>query len=432
MSVELFDLLYLAAGLGALLAAVLPRPLERRPFSMPLVFVGLGLLLFVLPLPLPRPDPVTHRALLEHATEAVVIISLMGAGLALNRPVGLRRWSTTWRLLGVAMPLTVAGVAAVVIALLGWPVAAALLVGAVLAPTDPVLASDVQVAEPTDEHEDEDEVRFSLTSEAGLNDGLAFPIVYAAIALAGAAGGSWVAEWAIEAVAYKIAIGLGAGLVVGRVLAWGLFGVRRESMRLSEHSDGFVAVAVTFLAYGATELLRGYGFLAVFVAACVIRAAERTHGYHRVLHSFVEQIERLLTSWLLLVLGGAVIVLGGITWTALAVALALVLVVRPLAGLVALIGTPPGWRERVAISFFGIRGMGSLYYLSYALGAGVSFGVGAEHLWRVVAATVVVSVVVHGIAATPVMRRLDLLRHERVRERGIAEPGPRDVAAERL
>ncbi len=432
MSVDLFDLLYLAAGAGALLAAVLPRPLARRPFSMPLVFLGLGLLLFTLPLPLPRPDPVTHRELLEHTTECVVIISLMGAGLAINRPFAFARWSTTWRLLGIAMPLTVAGVAAIVMAVLGWPLAAALLVGAVLAPTDPVLASDVQVAEPTDKHEDEDEVRFSLTSEAGLNDGLAFPFVYAAIALAGVGGGGWVGEWALESVAYKIAVGVGGGLVVGRVLAYWLFRVRRESLRLSEHSDGFVAVAVTFLAYGLTEIAQGYGFIAVFVAACVIRAAERTHGYHGVLHSFVEQVERLLTSWLLLVLGGVVVVLGGLSWRAVAVALALVLVVRPAAGLISLARSSPGWRERVAISFFGIRGMGSLYYLAYALGAGVSFGVPAEQLWTVVAASVAVSVAVHGISSTPVMRRLDLVRTARVRARGVADPGPRDVAGERV
>ena len=116
-----------------------------------------------------------HRALVEHATEICVLISLMGAGLAINRPFGRRNWSSTWRLLGWTLPLTVVGVAAAAYGLLGWPLAAALLLGAVLAPTDPVLASDVQVGEPVDSEKADDEVRFTLTSEAGLNDGLAFP-----------------------------------------------------------------------------------------------------------------------------------------------------------------------------------------------------------------------------------------------------------------
>ncbi len=434
MSVS-FDFVYLLAGIGALLAAVLPGALHRRAISAPLVFLGLGLALFALPLPLDLPpiDPVSHRALIEHVAETVVIISLMGAGLALNRPVGWRRWAATWRLLGIAMPLTVAGVAALTLAVLGWPLEAAILVGAVLAPTDPVLASDVQVGEPSDDEADEDEVRFSLTSEAGLNDGLAFPLVYAAIAVAATGpGGSWFASWFLDDLVYKVAVGVGGGLTVGRVLAWWLFGVRRPTARLSEHSDGFVAVAVTFLAYGVTELLHGYGFIAVFVAACAIRSAERQHGYHRVLHGFVEQIERLLVAWLLLLLGGAVVTLGGFSWPALVIALGLIFVVRPLAAMLSLLGAPAGWRERVAISFFGIRGIGSLYYVAYALGAVASFGVDSSEVWRVVAATVVASVVIHGLTATPIMRRLDLLRRERVIGRGVDDPGPTELAAERL
>src|SRR3954451_5466959 len=158
-----------------------------------MVLVVVGLLLALTPLPDGMPlDPQANRATIEHVTELAVLVALMGVGLALDRPLQLRRraswarWSTTWRLLGIAMPLSIAGVA-----LLGWaaglPVAAAVLLGAVLAPTDPVLASDVQVAGPQIgdlEVDESDELRFTLTSEAGLNDGLAFPFVYAAILLA--------------------------------------------------------------------------------------------------------------------------------------------------------------------------------------------------------------------------------------------------------
>lgn len=205
-------------------------------------------------------------------------------------------------------------------------------------------------------------------------------------------------------------------------------------MRLSEHSEGFVALAATFLAYGATELVHGYGFLAVFVTACRIRAAERTNGYHGVLHDFVEQLERLLTA-VLLFLVGAFVAQGGLaplSWQGAAVAVLLLLVVRPLAGWVAQFGAAAGPRERVVTAFFGIRGIGSLFYLAYAL-ASHDFGVPPEVLWAVVTFTVVASVVLHGVSATPVISRLDRLRLLRARANGAGpDPDDHEVAGERL
>ncbi|MFI7611901.1 cation:proton antiporter [Nonomuraea terrae] len=404
------DLLLALGGGAALLAAILPDVLEGRPLSLPLVYLLAGVVLFSLPLGLPRPDPIAHRAVLEHITELCVVISLMGAGLAINRRVGLRRWSTTWRLLGVAMPLTVAGVTAAA-GLAGWPIAAALLLGAVLAPTDPVLASDVHVGEPVDAENADDEVRFALTSEAGLNDGLAFPIVYAAIGVAVAGGTAWAGEWALVDVLYRTAAGIVAGLVIGRLLGRLFFRATAGGLRLSERRDGFVALAATFLAYGVTELAQGYGFVAVFVTACTIRRAEFGHGYNNVLHGFVDQVERLFTAWLLLLLGGFVATggLAALTWRGAAVGIALLLVIRPLAGWLSQWRGPAGPKERLVISFFGIRGVGSLFYLAYALGH-TDFGVPAQELWAVTGFTVVASVVLHGVTATPAMTRLDAVR----------------------
>ncbi len=167
-------MLYAAAGVAALLAALLPRLLSGAPTSMPMVFLGAGILGFALMDDLPAPDPIAHQAVAEHITELTVIVSLMGAGLALDRPFGRRRWSTTWRLLGLTMPMTVIAVAVLGSWFLGLGAAAAILLAAALAPTDPVLANEVQVGEPTEEEGKEDETRFGLTSEAGLNDGLAF------------------------------------------------------------------------------------------------------------------------------------------------------------------------------------------------------------------------------------------------------------------
>ncbi|MEU4402924.1 cation:proton antiporter [Streptosporangium sp. NPDC023963] len=405
------DLIFAVAGVAALLAATLPRLLNRRPFSLPLACLLGGLLLYALPLELPDPDPVAHRALVEHATEICVLISLMGAGLAINRPFGRRDWSSTWRLLGWTLPLTVLAVAAAAYGLLGWPLAAALLLGAVLAPTDPVLASDVQVGEPVDSEKADDEVRFTLTSEAGLNDGLAFPLVYAAITLAVAGGVGWIAEWTLVDLLYRCAAGVVCGLLIGKGLGRLFFRAQKSDLRLAEHRDGFVALAATFLAYGLTELLHGYGFIAVFVTACTIRAAERSHGYNGVLHGFIEQIERLFTAWLIVLLGGFVAMggLSALTWQGAAVGLLLLLVIRPLTGWLAELGGRAGPRERVATAFFGIRGIGSLFYLAYALGQ-ADFGVPAEELWAVVAFTVLASLGIHGISASPVMNRLDRLR----------------------
>lgn len=423
---SLGPLIFVLAGLGALAAAVFPAPLSRLPLSLPVIFFLGGLVIFGLPLGLPAPDPIEHRVFVEHAAEVVVIISLMGAGLALDRPVGWRRWGTTWRLLAIAMPLTIAGVAFLGWALAALPIAAALLLGAALAPTDPVLASDVQVGEPSEHEDSEDEVRFSLTSEAGLNDALAFPFVYAAIGLAVVGGSGWVGGWVLDDLLFKGSVGLGGGLLVGWFAGWLFFTSRWSSAGLVERSEGFVAIAVTLLAYGVVELAGGYGFLSVFVAGCAVRNAERDHEYHQVLHTFVEQVERLLAAWLLLFLGGAVAtgILGSLTWSGVAVGLALVFLIRPAVAWLAQLGSRAGRRERYAIAFFGVRGVGSIYYLAYAAGQA---DLPVHELWAIVAFTIAVSIFVHGVSATPVMQWLDRIRIRRAASHAEPSVAPPDV-----
>lgn len=409
------DAVYAALGVGALAAGVVPRIVFKRPLSMPMVFLAAGALVAALPLPVPVVDPVRDRLWVEHVTEVCVIVALMGAGLAINRPFGLRAWAGPWRLLGITMPLTVAGTTLAAVLLLDWPFALALLLAAVLSPTDPVLAAEVRVGEPTDAEQDEDEVRFTLTSEAGLNDGLAFPFVLAALAAASAAAAGrpfeWIGGWLLTDLLGRAAVGVLTGLAIGLLLGRMFFRARVSALRLSEHMEGFVALGATFVSYGVAELLHGYGFLAVFVTACAIRSAERSHGYHKVLHEFTEQVERLLTAFLLFLLGGYLATggLGALDWPGALVAVLLVLVIRPVTGWVAQLGFRAGTRERLVTSAFGIRGIGSLYYLAYALGQG-AFSAHAEELWSVVAFTVLASVMLHGTAATPVISRLDRLR----------------------
>lgn len=409
------DLVYLVAGGCLLLAVVLPELLDRWAVSAPMVLVGVGLVIGLTPLPDGMPlDPQANRATIEHVTELAVLVALMGVGLALDRPLQVRRlaswrrWGATWRLLGIAMPLTI-GAVAVLAWLLGASPAVALLLGAALAPTDPVLASDVQVAGPqTGDHEvdEDDEVRFTLTSEAGLNDGLAFPFVYAAILLAteGAVSG-WALEWVGWYLLGKVALGVLAGIVVGRALAWAAFRSSSRSLRLAERGESLVALAALVSAYGVAEVAGGYGFLAVFTCAMTFRSAERAHDYHAAMHQVTERLERLLTLFVLLVLGIALTrgLLGELDWTGVAVAVALVLLVRPLAGLLALRGRlTPG--ERGAVAFFGVRGIGSIYYLAYA--GGHAEALTADWLWSTVSFTIVLSVLVHGALAAPVMSRL--------------------------
>lgn len=395
------------AGLGVvvLLVAWLPLALRRLPLSLAIVCVGIGLVVFGSGAVAFRPNPLRYSTLTEHLAEIVVIISLMGAGLKLDRPISFKGWSTTWRLLGITMPLTIAGAALMGVYGLGLGLGSALLLGAVLAPTDPVLASDVQVGPPgTGE---EGEVRFGLTSEAGLNDGLAFPFIHLAIAisLSGVADPALLKDWILVDVLWRIVAGVAVGWGMGRVFGWLTF--RVPHARLSGTGDGLVALGVTFVSYGVTETLHGYGFLAVFVCALTLRAAERDHEFHEAMHDFAEQIERVLMMFVLVLFGGAVAsgLLGPLTWTDAAFGLALLFVVRPLAGWIGLIGRRYRKRDKALLGFLGIRGIGSFYYLAYGLNHGEYEG--WARLWAITGFIVLCSVLLHGITATPLMSWLD-------------------------
>jgi len=436
--------IYLLSGTALLLAVVLPALLHRFAISPALVLLAVGALLGLTPLVdglgLDVADLEGDRVVIEHVTELTVLTALMGVGLAIDRPLDLRRaaswrrWSATWRLLAVAMPLCVAGVALLGWAALGLGPAAALLLGAALSPTDPVLASDVQVGGPgssiaDDAPDGEDpttvtesgEVRFALTSEAGLNDGLAFPFVH--LALLVAAGGPLLGgavEWVGVYLVGEIVIGVVVGLVVGRGLGMLAFRARARSLRLAEQGEPLLALAALLATYGAAELLQGYGFIAVFVCGMALRSAEHRHDYHRDMHQVISRLERLLTLLVLLVLGVSLStgLLAALDWRGVLVAVALTFVVRPLAAWVSLAVAPReephagglNRRSRHAVAFFGVRGVGSLFYLAWATGEPEAAGLGGPDviawLWATVAFTIALSVVVHGVASTPVMQRL--------------------------
>ncbi|KAB0675838.1 cation:proton antiporter [Aureimonas leprariae] len=395
-------------GTGFLIALVawLPLALKRLPLSLPIVCVLIGMAVFYPAAVTFKPLPLTFPQVAERFTEFVVIIALMGAGLKIDREFAFRRWSITWRLLGITMPLGIAAIAGLAAWLVGLPWPVALLLGAALAPTDPVLAADVQVGPP--KSGEEDEVRFGLTSEAGLNDGLAFPFVWLAIALGtvAAEGKPWFTEWLTLNVFWEIGVGVFCGWLVGRAFGWVTFHIPAET-KLAQTGDGLIALAATFVSYGLSEIVHCYGFLAVFVTALTIRGSHRDHDFQRDMHDVTEQIERLAMMVLLVLFGGALVsgLLGPLRWTdALLVGLVL-LVVRPLTGVVGLLGIDASRSEKLTLAFFGIRGVGSFYYLAFGLNhMPVENG---ERLWAIVGLVVLVSVLLHGLTVTPVMRLLD-------------------------
>lgn len=445
------NVVYLIAGLCLLLAVVLPSLIERFAVSAAMVLLVVGMGVGLLPMPEGMSlDPLAIRPQIQHVTELTVLVALMGVGLAIDRPIRPRRpatwraWSPTVRLIAITMPLTIASVWGLGAAL-GVAPAAALLLASALAPTDPVLASDVQVAgpkvqSPTDHDplddasiDEEDDVRFALTSEAGLNDGAAFPFVHAALFLAAGTGvaagttaasgslasvASWLPRWVAWELVGKVALGVAVGLVVGWALGKVAFSATRRSLRLAEQGEPLLAIAALVATYGLSEIVGGYGFLAVFVCGVTIRAGERSSAYHELMHGVVQRLERLLTLMILLVLGMALTngLLAHIDGRSIVIALALVFVVRPVAGWLSLglwrrDETLPGGLTRpevLATSFFGVRGIGCLYYLAYA--AGEHSFTEERWMWSTVALTILVSVVVHGILSTPVMHRLDLDR----------------------
>lgn len=400
-------------GLGAmiLLVAWMPIILRKLPLSLPIVCVAIGFALFSLP-PFSSwaPHPDKTPTLVERATELIVIVSLMGGGLKIERAVRWKSWNVTWRLLGIAMPLTILLVMLLGHLFLGLGLATALLLAGSLAPTDPVLAGDVQIEH--DENEQEAEAKFALTSEAGLNDALAFPFIHLAIAIAAAGSltGQVLSDWVLNDVLWK----LGAGLVVGSALGWliGLIIYRLPSgTRLSRTGDGFIALGATLVVYTVTEFAQGYGFLAVFVAGLTVRRAAHGHDFNKRLHDFADESERLLMMLLLLLFGGmlAAGLLTGLGWEEAAFAAIMLLVIRPLAGWISLIGVQRPKLELAIIAFFGIRGLGSVYYLSYGFNhADFQY---ENNLWGTLGLIIAASILMHGVLVTPALNRLS--RHYR-------------------
>ena len=419
--------LWLAIG-GALLVlmALGGSLLSRLPVSTSMLYLLAGLAVGPLGLALAAPELVAQAVLLEHLTEVIVLLSLFTSGLKMS--VGLRdkRWLAPLRLALLSMLATVALITLAGVAWLGLPLGAAVLLGGILAPTDPVLATDVQVADPADR----DQLRFALTGEGGLNDGTAFPVVMLGLGLLGAheigAGGwRWLAVDVLWATAAGVAIGAALGTGLGKLV---LYLRRRHQEALG--SENFLSLGLIGLAYGIAVLAHGYGFLAVFAAGLALRhtaqqatalrlpAAMPTAGTEappadvaQTVMDFNEQLDRIGEMAGVVVIG---LLLWAVPWTPAAwwfVPLMLLLV-RPLSVAIGLGRARTTPLQRRLIGWFGIRGIGSLYYLCYAL----NHGLPAAHVDTLVGLTmavVVTSIVVHGVSVTPLMARYRRVRTPR-------------------
>jgi NhaP-type Na+/H+ or K+/H+ antiporter len=426
---------FAVVGVILVLTALIGSTVQRLPLTTTLLYLAAGAALGPLGAGLIRLDAVEDAAWLERLTEIAVLISLFGAGLKLRRALRDHRWHTPLRLATLSMALTVGLVALVGVTLLGLPPGAAVLLGAVLAPTDPVLASDVQLEHAADQ----DRLRFSLTGEAALNDGTAFPFVMLGLGLLGAHdlganGWRWVAVDLVWAVAAGLGIGYGLGWLISRIVLW-LRRERREALGL----DDLLALGLIALAYGGALLLHAYGFLAVFAAGFALRREERratetltggdappdVRGAARqgdeeavatapetapaymaeAALGFTEQLERLAEVAVVLLVGG---LLSGRTLSpqALWFVPLLFLVIRPIAVALGapMRGAPP--MQRALTMWFGIRGLGSLYYFAFAVEHGLPAPL-AERMAGVVLACIAASVLVHGISVTPLMKRYE-------------------------
>ena len=403
---ENYILLITLIGLAALGMAWMPAITKFTGVSYAIIYVLAGALVYTLfPGKLPVPNPEEHESLTLRLSEMVVIISLMGTGIKIDRVFSFRYWKAPIRLIIVAMVLCVGACALMGYNLLGLDIASAALLGAVLAPTDPVLASDVQVGPPNDVKRSE--TKFTLTAEGGLNDGMAFPFTWLAITLA--ISTNWSSQalftWFAYDCLYRIGVGIVVGYVIGKVIGFIVFEASKKFSFLKTN-DGFLAISLTLLVYGITEMIHGYGFIAVFICAITLRHSEKADDYHHELHTVTDQSERLLVAVLLILFGGSLVsgILYVLTFKMVLFSLLFLFVIRPIAAYLSLLFIPLHFREKLAISFFGIRGMGSIFYLAFAFSkAHFSY---QRELWAIVAFTILISILIHGITATPAMKYL--------------------------
>lgn len=427
---------FLVAGALLLGVALAGSYVKRLPLSTTMLYLIAGYGLGPQGFGLIVVDALRDAPLLTRVTEVAVIVSLFTAGLKLRLPISDRRWRPPLRLASFSMMLTVAAIAVAGVYGAGLSWGAAVLLGAILAPTDPVLASDVQVEHPFDY----DPLRFSLTGEAGLNDGAAFPFVMLGLGLLGAHElGAYGLRWLAVDVVWAIGGGLSIGALLGTGVARLVLHLRRVH-REATGLDDFLAMGLIGVSYGTALICHTYGFLAVFAAGLALRRVERRHmpdggsdssfepseqaggeaatdpvkapaAMAGAVLQFNEHLERI-GELVVVLITGSMLSRTAIPWQAAWFVPLLFLVIRPVSVAIGLIGAGVPARERKFSAWFGIRGIGSLYYLMYAL----THGARSEDPGLLIGLTLAVisaSAIAHGVSVTPLMNLYSRMAPER-------------------
>lgn len=416
---------------GLLLARGLTSSiLARLPVTPAIIYLAVGLLVGPTVLNVFHFNPLRESALLEVLTEVAVLISLFSAGIKMPVPVSFARWRAPILLATASMAISVGLVTAFAYYLLDLPVGAGVLLGAILAPTDPVLATDVQIRHPGDR----DQLRFILTCEAGMNDGSAFPFVMLGMGLLGLHDlGEYGLRWALVDVLWATVAGIAIGVISGSALArlgWKLRSAPDEHKLM----DDFLGLGLIGVVYGLSMLVNAWGFLAVFFAAVALRQTElrlasgdrdnpeqsqtdrilpevaNTNADHDPPSTvsggsliFKEHLERLSELMLVLLVGGTLF-LDSWSWRAVGLALFLFMVARPVSVIAGLLNYRTSWPIRGMVGWFGVRGIGSLYYLMYAIQRGLPEDLALD-LIQLTLIAVSLSILVHGTSVKPLMSR---------------------------
>ena len=422
---------FLLVGGLLLVMGLTSTALKRLPITSAIIYLAVGLLLGPTVLNVFHFNPLKQSALLEIFTEVAVLISLFSAGVKMPAPFSFARWRTPLLLATLSMAITVGLISGFAYFFLHLPLGAAVLLGAILAPTDPVLATDVQIRHP----DDRDQLRFTLTCEAGMNDGSAFPFVMLGMGLLGLHElGEFGQRWVLIDVLWASFAGVVIGLVSGATLAhlsWKLRGASSKSELLYD----FLGLGLIGTVYGISVLAHAWGFVAVFFAGVALRQAERKQAevvpappVSAALSEptpdsidaeppptvsegalvFKEHLERLSEVILILLVGGMLFI-DSWSWRAIALAMFVFLVARPISVSVSLLGTRMTWRMRGMVAWFGVRGIGSLYYLMYAIQRGLPEKLALE-LIQLTLIVVALSILVHGTSVKPLMHQFWLAR----------------------
>ncbi len=407
---EDYNLVLLATGIITLLAAIVPVIMQSKIISAPVVYMLCGIAGYFLLLRFFF-QPMQYMETIKHVTEFVVIVALTNAGLKIKEPFRWHTWRNSFRLLIIALPITIVAATYIGWWITGLAPATALLFGALIAPTDPVLAGELQTSKPS--KKDTSKIRLGLTSEAGLNDGLAFPLTYFAIMATqyGLSFETWIGEWLLHYIFFKITIAVVLGLITG----WGLFKIVFnivKSNMFSKISRGILSLALTLLPYTLTEIVGGYGFIAVFVAACMFSRYEKFNKHMDNLHDFNEELESLVVTIIFIVTG---VFIASHYYILLkpeivSVALLMIFIVRPVAGYASFIRSDLNSFQKFVLSFYGIRGIGSVFYLTYAL-TSADFK-DAEKLFDITIATIFFSILIHGLTAHIVQKKINTYESE--------------------